>query len=357
MTPEKPLTICALHGAESHTTGRYLVAAARRAGHLVDVRANDRHVGTGRRYDVLLYVDPGPPVFPLDIHRAAPVRVAYLIDVHQDLGSRLLLAPLFDVIFVAQRDYVDEFRKRGFANTHWLPLACDPCQHTVPSAHRDIDVAFVGKLGATATHRRVILEQVLSKFHTNDYRAFHTPEQMGAVYGRSKIVVNASINSDVNMRVFEALAAGAALVTDRIKNGLTDLFNENEHYVGYSTADEAVERVSHLLAHPAEREHIATAGQSLALDAHTYDHRWKAICGAIDAAQSRASTQAGGRDHDHTYARILEARRDPRGILRLIGRSGLDAQLGTSLLRATARALNSRVPLTPSAWRARLHSS
>jgi glycosyltransferase involved in cell wall biosynthesis len=357
-TRSKLRRICALHGPESHTTGRYLVEAARRAGHVVDVRANDRHIGSGNRYDMLLYVDPGPPVFPLDLDQAAPVRVAYLIDVHQEITSRLQLAPLFDVIFLAQRDYVEEFRKRGFANTHWLPLACDPELHTVPSPQRDIDVGFVGKLGSAGSWRRGVLEQVLSAFNTNDYRAFYSPAQMGALYGRSKVVVNASINGDVNMRVFEALAAGAVLVTDRIENGLSDLFIEGEHYVGYSTADEAVERIAHLLAHPPERERIAAAGQALAIEAHTYDRRWQVIDGAVDEVKLNGARKDGRPTHrDRTYARILETRRDPRGILRLMGRSGLDLGIGASLLRATVRAVNVRVPLTPNAWRARLRNS
>ena len=47
---------------------------------------------------------------------------------------------------------------------------------------------------------------------------------MGRIYSESKIVLNASINGDLNMRVFEALTSGALLVTDRIENGLDTLF-------------------------------------------------------------------------------------------------------------------------------------
>src|SRR6266581_7913405 len=111
---------------ESHSTGYYFAAAAKAAGIPVSLDSRGRELPAIDREDLLLYVDPGPRRFPIGIDLVKCVKAAYLIDVHQDLQSRIDLAPLFDVLFIAQRDYVDEFRRRGHSNTQWLPLACDP---------------------------------------------------------------------------------------------------------------------------------------------------------------------------------------------------------------------------------------
>src|SRR5205814_2216995 len=114
---------------ELHSTGHYLAVAAQTSGFTVSLNTSNRILPELTSDDLLLYVDPGCARFPLDVDRLGCVKAAYLSDVHRDLNSRIALAPLFDVLFVAQRDYVNEFRRRGYVNTWWLPLACDPKVH------------------------------------------------------------------------------------------------------------------------------------------------------------------------------------------------------------------------------------
>ncbi len=342
---------------ESHSTGHYLAAAAKAVGFPVSLDSRGCELPAMGRGDLLFYVDPGPRRLPIGIDLVQCARAAYLIDVHQDLQSRIDLAPLFDVLFVAQRDYVDEFRRRGYLNTRWLPFGCDPGVHYVPGLTRDIDVGFVGKLGAAGTPRHALLTSVLPRFRTNEFRRFYKPTEMGEVYSRSKIVLNASINGDVNMRVFEAMAAGALLVTDRIGNGLADLFVEGEHYVGYSSGQEALDRVAYFLNNTSAREKIAQTGRALVWARHTYAHRWAELKAAArrNGEIGRGSMPAlSPQEMRLAYARILETRRDPAGLLRLMKREGISLQLGAHLMRAIGRAINARVPITPNAIRARI---
>lgn len=74
------------------------------------------------------------------------------------------------------------------------------------------------------------------------------------------------------MRVFEGLASGALVVTDRIGNGLDALLADREHLALYDDASlESV--VARALADPRGREEIAARGQALALRHHTYEAR------------------------------------------------------------------------------------
>ncbi|RYE56053.1 MAG: hypothetical protein EOP18_04950, partial [Rhizobiaceae bacterium] len=197
--------------------------------------------------DTYIVVDPRMDT-PAALRDARGTTIAIMIDVHQQLSFRLAYARYFDHVFIAQPDYLDAFKALGHPSVHALPLGCDPAVHFVPDLVRDIDVGFIGKYGTPGSEREQTLRSVLSTFQTNDINRSYPPSEMGEVYSRSKIVFNKSINGDLNMRFFEGLASGALLVTDRIANGLSEAAREGEHYVGYDTPDEAIEKIQYYLA-------------------------------------------------------------------------------------------------------------
>ena len=61
---------------------------------------------------------------------------------------------------------------------------------------------------------------------------------------------------------------GTCLVTERCNN-VGDLFVEGVEAVTYKRVEECVEKVRHLIDHPAEAEQIARAGQARTLRDHT----------------------------------------------------------------------------------------
>jgi hypothetical protein len=227
-----------------------------------------------------LVVDPrfDSPAVLRDVRGAT---IAVMIDVHQQLDIRLAYARYFDHVFIAQPEYLEAFRALGHPSVHYLPLACDPAVHFKAGLTRDIDVGFVGKFGAEGSEREQVLRAVLSSFATNDTSRGYSPAEMGEIYSRSKIVFNKSINRDLNMRFFEGLAAGALLVTDRIGNGLADAAEEGIHYIGYDTAEEAIEKIRFYLEHDEERLAIAARGQTLAFERHTYAARTETMLAAV----------------------------------------------------------------------------
>src|SRR6516225_9520593 len=100
---------------------------------------------------------------------------------------------------------------------------------------------------------------------------------MSDLYGQAKIVLNASLGGDVNMRVFEATVAGALLVTDRVSNGLDQILTENDQYVGYDSAAKAIAMIRRYLEDDDTRVRIAASAQRHVLAHHTYMHRWISI--------------------------------------------------------------------------------
>jgi len=114
----------------------------------------------------------------------------------------------------------------------------------------------------------------------NEWWRWHDPKEMAQVYRRSKIVVNISRDDypqDANMRVFEAMAGGALLITG-LPTELTELgFQEGKHFVGYHDEREIEDLVRYYLEHPQERLCIAEAARDLVLKEHTYDRRAETI--------------------------------------------------------------------------------
>ena len=79
------------------------------------------------------------------------------------------------------------------------------------------------------------------------------------------------------MRVFEGLASGSLLLTDRIQNGLSDLFTEGKDLVCYETDDELISAINYYLQHAEEGKTIGRHGYRTVMKNHTYDDRARQI--------------------------------------------------------------------------------
>ncbi len=256
--------------------------------------------------DFYLWIDPAGRYFPPDIEELPIPAACYLIDVH--LGHwRKQAARFFDAVFLAQRDYVDDFRQTaGHDQVYWLPLAAAPDVHQDHGLPRIYDVGFVGNIARahqrTARGRRLAL--LAKRFHTNDFYRQYTPAEVGQIYSQSRIVVNTSIAGDVTMRVFEGTAAGALVLTDAVANGLDKLFEIGREIVVYRDDQEMLRLIDHYLAHEKERTDVAAAGQRRTLAEHTYAHRAQRILDVVTAPDfHRAAPMRGATTKERIAAR------------------------------------------------------
>lgn len=104
-------------------------------------------------------------------------------------------------------------------------------------------------------------------------------EELPQVYYHTKINVNvfhAQCVNSANPRVYDVLAAGGFLLTE-YKPVLEEEFTPGEHLVCYRTHDELRELTEYYMAHDAEREAIARAGQQRVLERCTYRQRAEVI--------------------------------------------------------------------------------
>jgi len=182
----------------------------------------------------------------------------------------------YDEVFLAQKDGVKQIYKDTGKSAHWLPWAADDRKdgfRFIPDEERTWDVCFIGTSGKFSL-RKVVLE-VLQKYYPKSYigRAEYT--QLHGFYAKSKIVVNYPIRNDINARFFEAMGAGAMVLSSRIEgNGCPELFKEKENIAFYDDCvDDLRRKLDYYLQNRSERMAIAQKGFDLVNSRHTYRSR------------------------------------------------------------------------------------
>jgi len=75
------------------------------------------------------------------------------------------------------------------------------------------------------------------------------------------------------MRVFEVMSCGTLLVTDRIGNGQSDLFQDRVHLVEYEDDQQMLDTIAYYLAHEQGRTAISQCGCELVRSSYTYQQR------------------------------------------------------------------------------------
>lgn len=180
----------------------------------------------------------------------------------------------YDFVFLAQKGMVKYMRQVGCCRAFWLPLGCDPSVHKAAEGEIKFDIAFVGSTHFMVNRQRVARLKVLEENFNLGFTFGLGSEDMAQAYAQTRLIFNASIAKDVNMRVFEALATGKPLVTNREAeaNGLFDLFENEKHLITY-TDDDLVQQVRRCLQNPDWAAAIGVAGQKEVLEKHTYGHR------------------------------------------------------------------------------------
>jgi glycosyltransferase involved in cell wall biosynthesis len=233
--------------------GDYFVRSLRKLGHEVlavgrapgsDLRA-DKAVslrqllrlleGRGFRPDLALWCDVCQPPLVQGLEALPCVTVGFSIDQYCN-PWHVPLSAGFDIFLVAQRDYLPLFEHgRLQRRAHWFPLFCDTDHDVDPGGARDIPVSFVGTQDPPLNPMR---KPFLTAFRRGA-PLFATSGDYAPVFGRSRMVLNQCAVGELNFRIFQAMACGAALLTEDCGNGLTELFAPDEELYLYRRGDAA----------------------------------------------------------------------------------------------------------------------
>ncbi len=235
--------------------------------------------------DLVMLMDESTEPMFLGLERLDVPLAWYTIDAHLHLDWHKSYTSVFDFVFVAQRDYLPDYEQDSSRQVvRWLPLFCNPERDRYFPLPKIYDLSFVGVIDERWKPKRSrLLNAVMERIPM-----YTTTGEYVSVFNRSRVVFNECAANDVNFRVFEALACGSLLLTERVGNGFEDLFQDRTHLVMYErdNIDQIVELALHYIRHEQEREEIAHEGRERVLTCHTTMHRVRTIVDIVRAANA-----------------------------------------------------------------------
>jgi GT2 family glycosyltransferase/2-polyprenyl-3-methyl-5-hydroxy-6-metoxy-1,4-benzoquinol methylase/spore maturation protein CgeB len=245
--------------------------------------------------DVMIWVDSATGFLPVGLEKLDCPTACIMVDTHTgQIDWRLEYARQFSHTFLAQNQYIEQFKRAGCSFVEWLPCACAPEIHGKIPAEKAYDIGFVGQTHRQWHPHRVRLLERLFKAKFDVHVESKILQEMALFNSRSRIVFNRSLNADLNMRVFESLCSGSFLMTDKLPDEamLNTLFSDREHLVLYDEND-LEPLVRYYLDHDTDREEIAGAGRKAVLEKHTYAHRADQVIAGVISQTGIARCVAG----------------------------------------------------------------
>lgn len=225
--------------------------------------------GLDADYDlIVVWSDASGTNFPHNLDAFACPKVLCVGDTHhlamplQKMVAYATRAGYDFVISSHNRHHLHWFVEAGIGNVAWLPgLKARHLPRPITAA-REAHIAFLGQTGTHHARRRHLLQQ-LGKVGLPVQAETGTRERAADMYASSAVSFNASLNGDLNLRVFEILSAGGCLLTDRLspESGIDLILQEGADMMCYDTAEELVDKARHLLARPERALAIARRGR------------------------------------------------------------------------------------------------
>lgn len=239
------------------------------------------------RPDLALWADGCRPPSVLGLELLPCVTMGYSIDQYCN-PWHVPWSACFDLFWVAQKDYVPLFNLPQLRRpVRWFPLFFNAEGLSEVDAERDIPVGFVGTVsGSINRERKRFLDDFRMMAPLVAVQGAYRP-----VYARCQLVLNQSAAAEVNFRVFEGAGCGALVVTERVDNGLSELFESGVEIAVYErgNAAHAAQTCRALLQDHDRRQRMAAAGRRRVMREHTAAARAREI---LDAAATMAAQRS-----------------------------------------------------------------
>lgn len=197
-------------------------------------------------------------------HSFTGIRHGTMLCTHSGMNIRYALSERFEAVCLDYtRQHAHFFVEAGLPRVHWLPgvnVARVPTRRAQSFSHR---LTHVGQLGTFHVRRTAIMD-ALRRAGVPLLATQASASEARQLHATSQLNINCSLNGDLNLRVFEVMQAGSALLTDRLapEAGLELLLQHGAHLHAYGSADEAVSLARELLADEARCRSLGAAGQA-----------------------------------------------------------------------------------------------
>lgn len=192
----------------------------------------------------------------------------------------------YEYIFTGDLFDVDTYKKKGYKNIGYVHLAGP--EFLDIQKIRTYDVVFVGTYSKEREEAFKFLDNldfkiwgnkkwIQSSLSAHYQNKWLSADETMEVFRNSKIVINfhndlTGKNRYINLRVFEATAAGSLLISD-LRKDLSTVFKIGREIIIFKNPEDLALKVKYYLANEAERLKIASLGYQRCKQDHNYIKR------------------------------------------------------------------------------------
>ncbi len=229
--------------------------------------------------------------------RKISITINWYTDLFETIPRMINIFPEYDYVFTVDSSDVDNYKNQ--MNVFYMPFASNVVIKKLNFNNRKYDVVFIG----TWTKKR---EELLSrleglnlyiwgdkKWHETKLGKYYQKKWLSSadllkIFSQAKIAINERQNKNKkytmpNLRLFEASASGALVLTDYLKD-LNSLFNieDSKEMIIYKDGSDLRKKVDYYLSNDNERINVAKKGYKRSIRDHSYDKRLKEIMKIIN---------------------------------------------------------------------------
>jgi hypothetical protein len=204
-------------------------------------------------------------------------------DEPQSHRQHLQAAGRIHVMLSPDRQCVERYNSLGCHAIYWTHHADTRVFYPRSDVQVEFDcVTTCGPRGGGLTEQ---IKKALGDSFNNERYFFGDDHAVRLNMG--KMVFQCSQHKEVTRRVFEGMACGRMVITDRLpaETGMSEMFVEDEDIVYYDNAQDAIEKIRYYTDNDDERERIALNGYNKVMAEHTQIQRCDMIEAAVEAAK------------------------------------------------------------------------
>lgn len=242
------------------------------------------------RPDVLVYTDHlGSHGWPDGLEQLDIPKIYYAVDTPINFWWQKHFAALFDLCYVDQKPFVEKMAARNI-DSHWLPVAVNASAYQDQegvSRDKIYDFGFVGVIDEKVRAKRSRLVKQLSGRFSLKAMGDHQdgwlgPEDSSALYRQSRLILNENLFPGVTTRMFEAMASGTVLFTEKAGGDLGELFLPGEDFAWFEP-QELFEAAEYWLSDEERLKKVAGRALDKVLEYHDISHRAETVLKAAAA--------------------------------------------------------------------------
>ncbi len=234
-----------------------------------------------------------PRVVLQDLEALDCPKLFWALDPHLNFYWHRHYAKLFDVVASTQKDWAEALRNAGHPNTAWVTWWGQDCPWH-PFLTRSNQISFVGRITRFRPVRKRFAEFLQSRFHARIETDIPYKEML-ALYGDTQFAPNEAIASEINMRLFQASAAGCLVFNQGHAPGIEELLEPGKEVEIFDDVFELEDKLAYAIAHPKQYMEKARRAYEAVRARHMAVHRAEALLSLVSSAPRTALT---GQDAD-----------------------------------------------------------